>query len=64
MKVKTLLKTFKDVEFVLQGSTGWTILSDYIGDTYCGEASFYEDWKVISITTVVNNAVLFIKIKE
>lgn len=64
MKVKTLLKALKNVPFILQSESGHLFKEDFISRDYYGEGGFYEEWKVISITTVSHNDTLFITIKE
>lgn len=64
MKVKTLLKTLKNVAYVLQSDTGFSYESGYIGDGAVGEFySDYSNFKVVSITTVRDCDKLFITIK-
>lgn len=63
MKVKTLLSTFKKVEYILMAESGYELERDFVSDKYYGESQ-YEDAKVISITTVKHCDELFITIKR
>lgn len=62
MKVKTLLSTFKKVEYILVSESGCELERDYVGDKYYGQSE-YEDKKVLSITTVKYCDHIFITIK-
>ena len=65
MKVKTLLKTLNNVDYVLMAESGWTREEGYVDQMgYWEGDSKYEDWKVVKITTVQNCDMLFITIKE
>lgn len=62
MKVKTLLKTLRNTEYVLQSESGWTKEEGYVGNEYYDDSAF-EDSKVLTITTVCDCSTLFITIK-
>lgn len=62
MKVKTLLKTLRNVEYNLLSEEGWLKEEGYVGDEYYDD-SIFEDSKVVKITTVQNCDILYITIK-
>ncbi len=63
MKVKTLLKTLKNTDYVLMDANGNCLDKDFVGDKYYGESVRFEDEKVISIHTVMSCDTLFITIE-
>ena len=63
MKVKTVLKTLRNVEYVVQGPTGYQIAGGYVGEEYCEDCSA-EDLVVDTITTVKDHDTLFITVKS
>lgn len=64
MKVKTLLKTFRNVTYHLAAESGWGREEGYVDRQGYDGTSAYEDWKVVDITTVMDCDELFITIKE
>ena len=48
MKVKTLLKTLRNVEYNLLSEEGWLKEEGYVGDEYY-EDSYFEDSKVVKL---------------
>ena len=62
MKVKTLLKTFERVNYVLQTKQGISLEEDFVGDSYDG--SMYDDYKVVRIRTVSDIDTIYITISE
>lgn len=63
MKVKTLLKTFINIEYVLQSESRWTLEDGYTSSKYTDGDSIYEDYKVLSIETNPDSGILYITIK-
>jgi len=63
MKVKTLLKTFASVEYVLVSESGSQLEDGYIVDGAWDNYTEYEDYKVVAIKTVDGCSKLFITVK-
>lgn len=65
MKVKTLLKTLRDVTYYITTESGRGLEEDFVnGDWgYTDGTSAYEDSTVSSITTVKDHDELYIRIK-
>jgi hypothetical protein len=63
MKVKSLLKILRDVEYVITTASGSQLTKGYIGgDGYWDDCNL-EEFKILEVTTVQNCDKLFIKVK-
>ena len=64
MKLKTLLNTMVDVNYAILTESGWALEEGYISKRgYAGE-SYYEDCKVLKVTTVQRTDIIFITVKQ
>lgn len=61
MKVKTLLKTFEKVEYIIASGCG-QLERGFIGQKYMNESD-YEDKTVVAIRTVADCDIIFIMVK-
>ena len=65
MKLKTLLKTFIAVDYIIQTEHGWGLEEGYVPVRgYFDGESKYEDCRVLKITTNPDSDILFITIKQ
>lgn len=66
MKVKTLLRALKSVEYCITTEGGWTIEDGYIderGYDPAFDATDIHDKEIVDITTVSNHDTLFIRVR-
>lgn len=62
MKVKTLLKTLVNTEYVITTRSGSQLERDIIQGRYLGDSE-YEDETIETVRTVAGSDILFIRLK-
>lgn len=63
MKVKTLLKTFRDTEYILQNPSGYTLENGFVSGKYFDGESSFENNAVVEIWTRRDDDKIFVTIK-
>lgn len=63
MKVKSVLRLLREVEYVITTATGSQLAEGYIGAEGYWDDCKYEDYRILEVTTVQNCDILFIKVK-